>query len=228
FEYGRSRQGYWNGERMSVQLQEMMWVAEHKYPGHYLCFIFDDYSQCHDCLAADALTTGRMNVGPGGKNQPTGMRPAKATKDYKKGKNYPTGLKEGELQNMYFKEGDAPPDGMDELPDEYWKTPTLKGMKYIILQERGLYTEGMTKNGGKGRVAELSMKDIIDDWPEFRAQKSILHDIIEAAGHTCLFSPKYHCELMAQERVWGKSKWNIRQNCEYTWASLKKQIPISL
>ncbi|CAM9692979.1 unnamed protein product, partial [Heterosigma akashiwo] len=100
-------------------------------------------------------------------------------------------------------------------------------MKYII-QERGLYKVGMTKNGGKERVAELSMKEVINSWPEFRNQKSKLHEVLEPRGHVCLFSPKYHCELQAVERIWGKSKYYVRKYCKYTWASLKENIPVSL
>ncbi|CAM9935729.1 unnamed protein product, partial [Heterosigma akashiwo] len=220
FEYGKSREGYWNGDRMVEQLKEMIWVHEYVYPDHKLVFTFD-YSQCHHCLPDDALTTSRMNVHPGGKNQPLNMRSAQATKDYAPGKNYPEGLKAGEFQSMYFQEGDAPPDGA------MLATPTLKGMKYI-LQERGLYVEGMTKNGGKERVAELSMKEAIGKWPEFQNQKSKLHEVVEARGHVCLFTPKYHCETVPIERVWCKSKYYLRQHCEYTWASLKTKIPVSL
>ncbi|CAM9575691.1 unnamed protein product, partial [Heterosigma akashiwo] len=233
FEYGKSREGYWNGDRMVEQLKEMIWVYEYVYPDHKLVFTFD-YSQCHHCLPDDALTTSRMNVHPGGKNQPLNMRSAQATKDYAPGKNYPEGVKAGEFQSMYFQEGDAPPDGVDVNTDagsDKWEamlaTPTLKGMKYI-LQERGLYVKGMTKNGGKERVAELSMKEAIGKWPEFQNQKSKLHEVVEARGHVCLFTPKYHCETVPIERVWCKSKYYLRQHCEYTWASLKTKIPVSL
>ncbi|CAM9903336.1 unnamed protein product, partial [Heterosigma akashiwo] len=219
-ECGKSRDGYWNEDRMAEQLKDMVSVYEYLYPDHKLVFTFD-YSQCHDCLPDDALAAGRMNVGPGGKNQLLNMRPAQATRDYGPGKNYPDGLKAGEFQCMYFQEGDEPPDNMDVETDaglRDWEamlaTPTLKGMKYII-QEWGLYKVGMTKNGGKER-------------PEFRNQKSKFHEVLEPRGHVCLFSPKYHCELQAVERIWGKSKYYVRKYCKYTWASLKENIPVSL
>ncbi|CAM9957005.1 unnamed protein product [Heterosigma akashiwo] len=72
------------------------------------------------------------------------------------------------------------------------------------------------------------MKEVIGNWPEFRNQKSKLDEIIEAAGHVCMFSPKFHCELVSLERIWERSKYYCRKNCRYTWASLKEQMPISL
>jgi hypothetical protein len=31
--------------------------------------------------------------------------------------------------------------------------------------------------------------------PDFKAQKSLMQETIETAGHICLVLPKFHCEL---------------------------------
>ena len=42
--------------------------------------------------------------------------------------------------------------------------------------------------------------------PDFLAQKSALVEIIENAGHVCIFFPKFHCELNFIERDWEAAK----------------------
>ena len=41
---------------------------------------------------------------------------------------------------------------------------------------------------------------------DFKNEKPLLQLIIEGAGHTCLFLPKFHCELNPIELVWGQAK----------------------
>jgi hypothetical protein len=31
--------------------------------------------------------------------------------------------------------------------------------------------------------------------PDFQQQKSLVQEVIEAAGHLCILLPKFHCEL---------------------------------
>ncbi|KAI0754667.1 hypothetical protein C8Q80DRAFT_1140315 [Daedaleopsis nitida] len=44
---------------------------------------------------------------------------------------------------------------------------------------------------------------IFEDQPDFWAQKSRVRDVIEAAGHICIFLPKFHCEINYIEYFWG-------------------------
>ena len=57
---------------------------------------------------------------------------------------------------------------------------------------------------------------------DFLAQKGAIAEIIEKAGHKCIFYPKFHCELNFIERYWGAAKNYARKNCDYSWAGLKK------
>ena len=64
--------------------------------------------------------------------------------------------------------------------------------------------------------------------PDFLAQKGAIEELIENAGHKCIFSPKFHCELNFIERYWGASKRYARKNCDYSWSGLQKVVPESL
>jgi len=64
--------------------------------------------------------------------------------------------------------------------------------------------------------------------PDFLAQKGAIEELIENAGHKCIFFPKFHCELNFIERYWGAAKRYLRENCDYSWEGLKKTVPESL
>jgi hypothetical protein len=61
--------------------------------------------------------------------------------------------------------------------------------------------------------------------PDFKEQKSLVQEVIEAAGHLCIFLPKFHCELNFIEFFWGVVKKYLRDNCDYTFATLKENMP---
>ncbi|KDQ32363.1 hypothetical protein PLEOSDRAFT_23277, partial [Pleurotus ostreatus PC15] len=42
---------------------------------------------------------------------------------------------------------------------------------------------------------ECCAKHILDLQPDFMAQKSLVQEVIEAAGHHCIFLPKFHLTL---------------------------------
>ena len=59
-------------------------------------------------------------------------------------------------------------------------------------------------------------------------QKSALEEAILEAGHKCIFYPKFHCELNFIERYWGTAKKYARENCNYSWSSLQRVVPVAL
>jgi len=63
--------------------------------------------------------------------------------------------------------------------------------------------------------------------PDFCAQKSLVKEVIESAGHLCLFLPKFHCELDFIEYFWGMVKKYLRDNCDYTFNTLQRLWPLS-
>ena len=50
-------------------------------------------------------------------------------------------------------------------------------------------------------------------------------EVIEAAGHLCIFLPKFHCELNFTKFFWGVVKRYLRENCDYTFDTLKGNMP---
>jgi hypothetical protein len=49
--------------------------------------------------------------------------------------------------------------------------------------------------------------------------------VIEEAGHLCVFLSKFHCELNFIEFFWGTVKKYLRENCDYTFDTLKANMP---
>jgi hypothetical protein len=57
---------------------------------------------------------------------------------------------------------------------------------------------------------------------------SLVQEVIEAAGHLCIFLPKFHCELNFIEFFWGEVKHYLQKHCDYTFKTLQENIPKAL
>ena len=55
-----------------------------------------------------------------------------------------------------------------------------------------------------------------------------MQEVIETAGHLCIFLPKFHCELNFIEFFWGAVKKYLRDHCDYSYAGLQKNLPDAL
>ena len=64
--------------------------------------------------------------------------------------------------------------------------------------------------------------------PDFQEQRSLVQEVIEAAGHLCIFLPKFHCELNFIEYFWGAVKKYLRDHCDYTFPTLRENLPKAL
>ena len=53
-------------------------------------------------------------------------------------------------------------------------------------------------------------------------------EVIEDAGHLCIFLPKFHCELNFIEFFWGVVKRYRRNHCNYTFDTLHANMPKAL
>ena len=89
----------------------------------------------------------------------------------------------------------------------------------LVLEERGYNTKGM-------KLEE--MRAILADHDDFKNEKCRVDTFLSNSGHTCVFIPKFHCELNPIERVWSQSKRYTRAYCDYTIRSLRRSIPLGL
>jgi hypothetical protein len=77
-------------------------------------------------------------------------------------------------------------------------------------------------------ATDCCAKCILDLQPDFIEQKSLIREVIENAGHLCIFLPKFHCELNFIEYFWGAVKWYLREHCDHTFETLKENMPNAL
>lgn len=49
-----------------------------------------------------------------------------------------------------------------------------------------------------------------------------------ATGHLCIMLPKYHCEINFIEYFWGTVKRYLREHCDYTFNTLRENMPLAL
>lgn len=164
-----------------------------------------DNSQGHSAYAKDALLVSRMNLRPGGKQ--AHMRDGWYLKD-----------DERIIQSMTF-----PPDH----PGEFAGQP--KGMKQV-LTERGLWQQKLLMSCPKENKCQPDSTNccatrILETQPDFKEQISLVQEVITEAGHLCIFLPKFHCELNFIEFFWGAVKRYLRENCDYTFETLRENMP---
>ena len=163
-----------------------------------------DNSQGHSAYSKDALLSSRMNLHPGGKQ--ARMRDGWFTQNSQKA-----------VQPMIF------PMDHPEFPDH------PKGIKRV-LQERGLWMDGLKMKCRDVCVGSVNCcaKQLLGAQPDFQEQRSLVQEVIEAAGHLCIFLPKFHCELNFIEYFWGAMKKFLRDRCDYTFATLQENLPMAL
>ena len=71
-------------------------------------------------------------------------------------------------------------------------------------------------------------KQILKLQLNFTEQQSLVQETIEAAGHLCLFLPKFHCELNPIENFWGMVKKYLCYHCDYSFDGFKANLPKAL
>ncbi|KIO33209.1 hypothetical protein M407DRAFT_65838 [Tulasnella calospora MUT 4182] len=160
-----------------------------------MLFIFDR-SSTHCSFAADALNAKKMNVNPGGK-QPK-MHATQIPM------NNPNTQLQGTYQSMVF-------------PEDHPNNPgEAKGME-AVLKERGLLDTEVDSSRGN---VYCCMERCLVNQQDFRLEKPLMQLEIEAAGHLCLFLPKFHCELNPIEIT-----TKFREQCDGTFPRAKILVP---
>ena len=106
-----------------------------------------------------------------------------------------------------------------------------KGLR-VVLEERGLWpVEGLkARCPSKCKIGASTCcaTKIMSLQEDFSSQRCLIQETIEAAGHKCIFYPKFHCEFNYIEYFWGAAKHYTRRHCDYSWAGLKKTVPVAL
>jgi hypothetical protein len=144
--------------------------------------------------------------------------------------NVKPGGKQAKMHDTWFMEnGVRVQQTMVFLPNHPDHPNKPKGMREV-LKERGLYPAGLRGKCKKCPIDDdhCCCKSILARQPDFLAQKSLVQEVVEAAGHLCIFLPKFHCELNFIEFFWGAVKKYLRDNCDYTFDTLKENMPKAL
>ena len=108
-----------------------------------------------------------------------------------------------------------------------------KGIKLVLTEcglwpKKSLHLECKPKCASGSGPADCCARNLLQSQPDFQEQKSRVQEIIEEAGHLCIFLPKYHCELNFIEYFWAAIKRYLREHCDYTFSTLKENMPKAL
>jgi hypothetical protein len=191
---------------LHTQLQEKIIPAfEAAHGAGYQALFLIDNSQGHSAYSEDALLVSRMNVNPGGK--------------------------QARMRDGWFLCNGQRVDQPMIYPTDHHSNPgEPKGIK-AVLTEHGLHQNGLRgkcKSKCETDTTACCHKQILELQADFMEQKSLVQEVIEAAGHLCLFLPKFHCELNFIEFFWGMVKKFLRDHCNYTFNTLKENMPKAL
>ena len=222
---------YWDGDNMAEHTDEVIDACKYKYPEPFHVFYFD-WSSGHEKKPSDGLNAQilNLNFGSAGKK----LDEMKAMRDgtvnaaqYPDRKiDFPDDKQSMCFKSLHVQPRDQPPWYAPKTPrNEYADQP--KGCKQL-LWERGLWHDKMSLDGGIDKIKVNSARHILSVQPDFMAQQSQLEELVTFRGCGIDMTPKFHCELVALERRWGRSKWYCRRTCRYQYEALKHLVPFSL
>jgi hypothetical protein len=101
-----------------------------------------------------------------------------------------------------------------------------------VLKEQGIETKDLWMECKEPKcmpdAKACCASRILSLQPDFKAQKSLVQEVIEAAGHLCILLPKFHCEFNFIEFFWGAVKRYLCNHCDYTFNTLKENLPKAL
>ena len=110
---------------------------------------------------------------------------------------------------------------------KYYLNNVPRGIR-STLEERGLWKDGLRKGtvGSPCESKSCCAETLLANQPDFPEQECQIMAIVKAAGHLCLFLPKYHCELNIIEFFWGATKHHTRECCDFTLDGLDREIGV--
>lgn len=219
FKAGTNREGWWTYKDMVNQLKEdAIYVFEKLHPGCVGVFLFDNSSN-HGAFADDALVASRMTLNRCvWNNKPYNFRDS------------PGVLPNGEDQKFF----EVVKETHHTLKGKFRQREVkyFKGIK-AILEERNRWLCDLNGDPWKlhcgspepGIRAMCCARHFLENnCADFKDQKSALEEVVINSGHIFELYPKYHCECNWIEMYWGGAKREARLKCDYTFASLEKNI----
>lgn len=118
------------------------------------------------------------------------------------------------------------------FPPDHPKLPNQPKEMKMVLQECNLWHNSMFLICCGDKCApdatNCCATQTLSLQPDFQEQKSLVQETIEAAGHLCIFLPKFHCELNFIKFFWGAVKWYLREHCNYSYDGLQENLPKAL
>ena len=216
-EYGKDN--YWTGEKMVRHTKDVIPFLRYAFPGCEGLFAFDNASN-HCVFAPDALVASKMNLGYGRK-QPL-MR-----EGWDHARRLPQSMIYPENHPDTARRGKAK--GVKAVLQERKLWPAQgRGRRNFVLRckaKKKTKTEPDQFRCDPALEGRCCATSLLQSQPDFQAQKGQLQEEVEAAGHSVIFYPKFHCELNFIERFWCAAKYYTRENCLYTIESLRTTIP---
>ena len=250
FDYGKNREGYWNGAKMSVQAAEVLDALAYLTPGHQIVSLYD-WSSCHDKLSSTAVRASNFKLCPGFQFY---AKAVAATTDkgtvtdpgHEKGAQKPfecatyleldtadfdrreaDWIEDGKIF-FKFQQGDKDKlvIGTKSTVGELGLIGQPKGIRQL-LKELGMFN-GELKRTASADSGDDSLDRIFNSLSFIEEQKSVLEEVTEEKGGKCLMLPKFHCEFNPIERVWGRTKMYIRAFNTGALPNLRKIILTAL
>ncbi|KAG2214149.1 hypothetical protein INT45_012098 [Circinella minor] len=216
---GTNRDGYWTWKDMHQQIKDdVIPLFEKLHPGCQALFILDQSSN-HNAYALSAKRATCFNLKD---TQLSSINQRVILPGYYIG---PDGKKK--IQNFYNLEI------KNEGKKNERRTWFRKGLE-TILTERGLGKWDEYKAEGKYWKAKCGNKEansdhtccpfhMLENQPDFLAQKTALEELVVKSGHLYTLYPKYHCETNWIERYWSAAKRIARRECDYSFKSLQEK-----
>ncbi|QRV89164.1 DDE superfamily endonuclease [Ceratobasidium sp. AG-Ba] len=210
---GKSRDGYFTGEKVVEQLKTAISIAKGRYPDYTHVFLYDN-APAHVKRPVGSISARKM--------------PKMPAKNF----TFPSTDGQGRKIQVRMEDGRLP-DGTHQpfyFPNDHPSSPGyFKGMAQI-LRERGMAHVAEKRAECPGFKCERGRTDCccrraLFCQPDFRSRASTLEEVARGLGSLVVFLPKYHCELNPIEQCWGYAKRLYREkpNCRQE-ATMKKYV----
>ena len=224
-EPGKNKDGWWKGEDVASQLEEVVPIFEFLHPASAKALFVFDNSTNHSCAPLGALGVGNgVNKGPGGINAPGAM-----TTKIMPGASAANPIMIPRMRDGWYKTDD----GATVVQSMHDGTGQFKGTEQILIERGRIKKDDKLPSkcrakAGEERPAMCCCRHVLLDEPDFKSQPTLIEELVERLGHFTRMLPKCHPELNPIEQFWAAVKEWLRRECGYTFTELKINVPRAL